>query len=97
MRWQFQDSRLGFALSCSFAGPLLKLAGLEGGCFAFEGGSSSGKTTALKVAASVWGGEAHVRAWRTTDNGLEGLAALHNDNVLNYWKRLCKWPFMLVF
>lgn len=76
------NSRLGFALSCAFAGPLLKLAGLEGGCFAFEGGSSSGKTTALKVAASAWGGEAHVRAWRTTDNGLEGLAALHNDNVL---------------
>lgn len=76
------NSRLGFALSCAFAGPLLKLAGLEGGCFAFEGGSSCGKTTALKIAASVWGGEAHVRGWRTTDNGLEGLAALHNDNLL---------------
>lgn len=76
------NSRLGFALSCAFAGPLLSIADLEGGGFSFEGGSSSGKTTALKVAASVWGGKEHVRNWRTTDNGLEGAAALHNDNVL---------------
>ncbi|HJA78199.1 MAG TPA: DUF927 domain-containing protein [Candidatus Desulfovibrio intestinavium] len=76
------NSRLTFALCAAFAGALLKLAGLEGGGFSLEGGSSSGKTTALQVAASVWGGPAHVRAWRTTDNGLEGLAALHNDGLL---------------
>ena len=40
------------------------------------------KTTALQIAASVWGGPEHVRSWRATDNGLEGIAALHNDNVL---------------
>ncbi|WP_300708601.1 DUF927 domain-containing protein [uncultured Desulfovibrio sp.] len=76
------NSRLTFALCAAFAGPLLRLAGLEGGGFSFEGCSSSGKTTALQVAASIWGGPAHVRAWRTTDNGLEGLAALHNDGLL---------------
>lgn len=76
------NSRLAFALCVSFAGPLLRLAGLEGGGFSFEGGSSSGKTTALQIAASVWGSPEHVRSWRATDNGLEAIAAMHNDNVL---------------
>lgn len=47
-----------------------------------EGGSSCGKTTACHVAASVWGDKSHVRSWRATDNALEGMAALHNDNLL---------------
>ena len=76
------NSRLSFALCAAFAGPLLRLAGLEGGGFSFEGGSSSGKTTALQIAASVWGGPEHVRSWRATDNGLENIAVLLNDNVL---------------
>lgn len=76
------NSRLSFALCAAFAGPLFRLAGLEGGGFSFEGGSSSGKTTALQIAASVWGGPEHVRSWRATDNGLENIAVLHNDNVL---------------
>ena len=76
------NSRLAFALCAAFAGPLLRVAGIEGGGFSFEGGSSSGKTTALQVGASVWGGPEHVRSWRITDNALEGVAALHNDNVL---------------
>lgn len=76
------NARLSFALCVAFAGPLLHLAGLEGGGFSFEGGSSSGKTTALQIAASVWGGPEQVRSWRATDNGLENIAALHNDNVL---------------
>lgn len=73
---------LCFTLSCAFAGPLLSIAGMEGGAFSLEGDSSCGKTTALKVAASVWGNTNHLRGWRTTDNGLECTAALHNDNLL---------------
>ncbi len=65
------NSRLSFALCAAFVGPLLRPAGLEGGGFSFEGGSSSGKITALQTAASVWGGPEHVRSWRATDNGLE--------------------------
>lgn len=34
------------------------------------------------MAASVWGGRDHVQSWRATDNGLEGLAAQHNDTLL---------------
>ena len=76
------NSRLTFALCLAFAGPLLRLTGTEGGGFSLEGDSSCGKTTALHLAASVWGGPAHVRTWRATDNGLEGVAALHNDGLL---------------
>ena len=76
------NSRLVFALCAAFAGPLLRLADVEGGGFSFEGGSSCGKTTCLQVAASVWGGAAHMRPWRATDNGLEGVCVLHNDNLL---------------
>ena len=76
------NSRLIFALCLAFAGPLLRLTDTEGGGFSLEGASSSGKTTALHLTASVWGGPAHVRTWRATDNGLEGVAALHNDGLL---------------
>ena len=43
---------------------------------------SSGKTTALQVAASVWGGPVHIKSWRLTDNALESVATLHNDGLL---------------
>lgn len=73
------NSRLIFALSCAFAAPLLKLIGGESGGFHLRGSSSNGKTSALKAAASVWGGEQYIQSWRATSNGLEGVAVLHND------------------
>lgn len=77
------NSRLVFALSAAFAGPLADVVGEDSGGFHLRGGSSSGKTTALKVAASVWGHPGgYPRLWRATANGLEGLAALHNDGLL---------------
>lgn len=76
------NSRLIFAVSAAFAGALLYKSGLESGGFHFVGGSSCGKSTILRVAASVWGGENYLRTWRTTDNGLEGIAAMHNDSLL---------------
>jgi uncharacterized protein (DUF927 family)/phage/plasmid primase-like uncharacterized protein len=82
-RLSMGNSRLVFALSASFAGPLADVACEDSGGFHLRGGSSSGKTTALKVAASVWGDpNAYPRLWRATANGLEGLAALHNDGLL---------------
>ena len=30
----------------------------------------------------MWGGPSHVRPWRATDNGLESVCVLHNDNLL---------------
>ncbi len=77
------NSRMMFAISAAFAGTLLDPAGEDSGGFHFRGGSSTGKTTALRLAASVWGDPTkYCRNWRTTTNGLEGLAALHNDGLL---------------
>lgn len=73
---------LVLALSAAFAGPLLYLTGAEGGGLHFVGDSSTGKTTLLEVACSVWGGKAYKRSWRTTANGMEGAAALFNDSLL---------------
>ena len=76
------NSRLALAVSAAFAGTLLRPAGIESGGFNFVGGSSTGKTTALRLAASVLGGKEHLRSWRTTDNALESIAAHHNDTTL---------------
>lgn len=76
------NTRLAFAVACAFAGPLLRPAGMESGGFHFRGDSSSGKTTALKAAASVYGGPSYLQRWRTTDNALEAIAAQHSDCLL---------------
>ena len=76
------NSRLVFAISAAFAAPLLDITGMESGGFHYRGDSSTGKTTALRVAASVWGGVDYLQRWRATDNGLEALAAQHSDCLL---------------
>lgn len=76
------NSRFMFTVSAAFAGPLLHLAGVQSGGFHLVGGSSSGKTTALECAASVFGGKDYMRSWRATDNALELTAAQHSDAVL---------------
>ena len=76
------NSRLVLAVAAMFAGPMLRMAGIEGGGFHFIGSSSTGKSTLLKVAASVAGSPKYAREWRATANGLEGVATLHNDATL---------------
>jgi len=76
------NSRLLLAVSAALAAPMLALIHAEGGGFHLRGYSSTGKTTALAVAASVWGPPERTRRWRSTSNGLEGTAALHNDALL---------------
>ncbi len=77
------NSRLVFAISVALAPVLAKIVGEDSGGFHFRGASSSGKSTALSLAASVWGNpQSYCRLWRSTTNGLEGLAALHNDGLL---------------
>lgn len=77
------NSRLIFSVSIAFAAPLLHLLGLENGGFHFRGPSSTGKTTTLAVANSVWGPPKNIQRWRSTTNGLEALAATHNDTPLS--------------
>jgi putative DNA primase/helicase len=79
------NTRLVFAICCALTGPLLHLMGEESGGFHLRGASSVGKSTALKVGASVWGGggvSGFIRNWRATDNGLEGVAVQHCDTFL---------------
>lgn len=76
------NSRLLFAVSVCFASPLLYLLGSESGGFHFRSNSSDGKTTALRVAASVCGGADFMQRWRATSNGLEALASAHCDAPL---------------
>jgi putative DNA primase/helicase len=79
------NSRLAFAISAGFAGPLLYLVGEEGGGFHFQGQSSVGKTTLLRAAASIWDGggiNGAVGTWRSTDNAMEGTAWAHHDTLL---------------
>jgi putative DNA primase/helicase len=76
------NSRLVLAVSAAFAAPCLALLDGEGGGLHFRGSSSSGKTTALAVAASVYGPQAFMRTWRSTDNALESVAALYSDMLL---------------
>ncbi len=69
-------------ISAAFAGPVLARCGAESGGIHLIGDSSTGKTTILESACSVWGGSNFRRSWRTTGNGLEGAAALFNDSLL---------------
>jgi putative DNA primase/helicase len=73
---------LVLALSCAFAGPLLAKCNAEGGGIHFIGDSSTGKTTLLEAACSVWGGPTYKRSWRATSNGTEGAAVRSNDGLL---------------
>jgi len=76
------NTRLVLSVSLGFAGPCLDLLRMDGGGFHLRGGSSTGKTTALRVAASLLGAPDYVRTWRHTDNGLEGVAGMHSGLLL---------------
>lgn len=76
------NSRLVFSVSCAFAGLLLKHSFMEPGGFNILGASSTGKSTALDVACSVFGGTDFKKQWRATDNALETIASLHSDTLL---------------
>lgn len=79
-RYAEGNSRLVLAICAAFAGPLLYFANEGSGGFHFTGESSGGKTTALRLGASVWG--CPLRSWRTTDNAAESWARFANDGFL---------------
>ena len=80
--WCCGNSRLVFAVCCALAGPLMGPLSVQTGGFHLVGDSSLGKTTALLVAASVWGSPKFKQQWRTTDNALEATASQHSDCLL---------------
>lgn len=73
---------LVLVVSMAFAGPLLEPLGMDGGGIHLSGASASGKSTVLRIAASVWGSPRFVQTWRATSNGLEGVAAVCNGTLL---------------
>lgn len=75
-------SRPMLMVSAAFASTLLRLLGREGGGLSLYGPSSTGKSTGIEAAASVWGRGAtdgFVHTWRATSNGIEAIAARHSD------------------
>ncbi|MDR2225384.1 MAG: DUF927 domain-containing protein [Providencia sp.] len=76
------NARLAFSVSLAFASSLLKLVGVGGGGYHLKGESTDGKTTTMKVAASVCGGTDYWYTWRARGNALEGTACRRNDATL---------------
>lgn len=76
------NTRLVVCISTAFAAPLLQLLNHENIGIHLKGSSSLGKSTALHVANSVWGNPDNIRTYRATCNGLEAVAAHHNDRLL---------------
>ena len=76
------NSRLIFAISTAFASILLEPCGMPNFGFHFVGNSSSGKTTSLSVAASVFGKPNYLVSWKATDNAMENMAFRRNDSLL---------------
>ncbi len=80
------------AICAAFAGPFLTIAGLENGGINLFGQSSSGKTTSLQLAASVWGNgsdpqraghsERLIERWNSTANAMEPVIAAHSGMLL---------------
>lgn len=67
----------------ALAGPLLAKVGVHGGGVHLVGDSSSGKSLAQLLAASVWGNPATFAAsWDVSKGGVEIEAASRNDTVL---------------
>lgn len=78
------NSRLCLMLGAAFAAPLLEAFGIDGGILHLYGESSSGKSTAQRMAQSVWGhGSATCESWNTTAYALTNNAAARNDGLLS--------------
>jgi putative DNA primase/helicase len=72
-----------FAIGCAFASTLLTPLKLPSIGFHFYGQTSIGKTTLLRISASVVGDPSKiVTQWRTTSSALESTAQEYNDRIL---------------
>ena len=79
------NSRLILSVCSGLVGPLLMPLCGESGGFHIYGPSSIGKSTAIHVAGSLWGGggpNGFKKSWRATSNGIEALTSLHSDTFL---------------
>lgn len=77
---------LMFGVMVALAGPTIEPATGENSIFHLRGASSIGKTTAAKLASSVWGKptpDGFFRSWRTTTNAMEILLRSRCDTFLS--------------
>lgn len=82
-RYCIGNSRLLLSVSLAFASPLLGKLDVEQGGINLKGNSSTGKSTALKVACSVMSEPNKYRKqWKATVNGIEATASNHNHLML---------------
>ncbi len=71
------------SVCCALAGTILFKVSVKGGGVHLVGDSSSGKSLAQELAASVWGHpETFAASWDVTKGGIEIEAASRNDTVL---------------
>lgn len=78
-----QHSVLVTALCSAFTGQLLEPLEQQGKGLHIKGKSSTGKTTAIYMACTVWGNpDTYYHTWRNTSNAMEQTAQTHNDGVL---------------
>lgn len=71
------------SICCALAGPLLAKVGVNGGGVHLVGDSSSGKSLAQLLAASIWGNPSNFAAsWDVSKGGVEIEAASRNDTIL---------------
>lgn len=73
---------LMFAISAALAGAMLDPLGLEGGGFNVYGRTSSGKTTVLFAAQSVFGAPDDLMQWHATESAFEAAARGSRDGAL---------------
>jgi uncharacterized protein (DUF927 family) len=82
-RYCVKNPRLALFVAAAFTGPLLDPASEPSGGFHLIGKSRSGKSSAMRAAASVWGkSNAKMLTWRGTSNGMEGIAKVSSDGLL---------------
>lgn len=78
-----RSSIMRFAAYVALAAPLVQIVGRQTTIFHLFGESSKGKSTALYVAASIYGSSAdYVSSWRSTKSNQSTRAIKHNNLVL---------------
>ncbi|ADO43093.1 inner membrane protein [Ketogulonicigenium vulgare Y25] len=71
-----------FTISAALAGAILEPLGVEGGGYNVHGGTSSGKTTVLMAAQSVFGPPDDMMQWHATESAFEAAARSAKDGAM---------------
>ncbi|GBO92774.1 hypothetical protein MESMUL_01280 [Mesosutterella multiformis] len=73
------SKRLSFAICVALAASVLPIIGDSSRIFHFFGKTSTGKSTGLKAASTVWGGASWVNTWNLSANAASALAKKYNN------------------